>query len=174
MGYDNHLRLDPLQTEKISKLWGSQFPITEEQARDILNGDFVAQPEEKEEDMSFTNQAARELAEELLADQSKRGLRETVETAIENLKALIADTDCGSTLTFMKTKDDGKQHYFYACVKNGGKWYTTAQNPRVLEDDNALIAWLIGLEIYEAPMLEVTPPAHRHELANPIETTAEG
>lgn len=166
----DELRLDPLEVERLQQHYRTPFSaLTSDELSRLL---FNLKPEEKEEDMSFTNPAARELARELLTDKSKRDLREVVEAAIDNLSALVADTDCDSTLTFMKTNDEG-QHYFYAAVKNGDKWYTTAQAPRILEDDDALIEWLIGLEIWEAPQLEVTPPSHRHELSNPIETTAD-
>jgi hypothetical protein len=119
----------------------------------------------------FHNPHAQDLAREILDNRTTAGLRDKVEAAVAHLTELVADTQCGSTLTFMKVTDNGK-HYFYAAVKNGEKWYTTAQNPRVLEDDDRLIEWLIGLEIWEAPQLEVTTSRHAHELSAPIETTA--
>lgn len=121
--------------------------------------------------MPFHNPHAQDLAREILHDRTTTGLRAKVEGAVEHLTELVAETGCGSTLTFMKEGEDGT-HYFYAAVKNGETWYTTARDPRVLHGDDELIAWLVGLEIWEAPQLELTPSRHGKELSNPIEATA--
>ena len=112
------------------------------------------EPTDKDNDMAFTNPQAAEIAREILDEQTKGELRSTVEAAVHELTNLLADTDCGSTLTFVK-HNDGGQHYYYAAVKSGGKWYTTAERPRVLRDDAAMIEWLIGLEIYAGTQLEL-------------------
>lgn len=128
---------------------------------------------EERQEMSWQNPAAAKLAREILNDKTEGALREKVTEAVAHLSELVADTECGSTLTFMKTNDDGK-HYFYACVKNGERWYTTAQAPRVLDSDDELIEWMIGLEIFEPAQLEVQASKHVHALAAgaPIEATA--
>lgn len=105
--------------------------------------------------MTFTNPNAAKLAREILDDEEKEQLKEVVTAAVTELRVLVADTKCGSTLTFKKESDDGK-HFFYAAVKSGSKWYTTAHAPRVLDSDDDLIEWLIGLEIYKRPQLELT------------------
>lgn len=127
--------------------------------------------QDKDNDManSWTNPDAAEIARDILRDKTKGALRGRVEAAVEALQALVSDTQCGSTLTFMKTLDGGG-HYFYAAVKNGDKWYTTANNPRVIQGDDDFITWLIGLEIYETDQIEIAPSAHLHAL--PVETTA--
>lgn len=119
---------------------------------------------------AFHNPDAQDLAREILSDKNKESLRGKVSEAVAHLQKLISDTECGATLTFMKVAEKG-QHYFYAVVKNGQKWYTTAQSPRILNNDDQLIEWLIGLEIFEVPQLQVTASQHTAELA-PIEATA--
>lgn len=140
------------------------IPNLQYYVRPIFN---LQTPEEKEMS-SFINQAAQELAREFLSDRTKTELRGKVEQAVEHLQELVSDTQCGSTLTFMKTNEAGN-HYFYAAVKNGERWFTTAQNPRILDDDDHLIEWLIGLEIWEAPQLQLTENRHAAELAAPID-----
>jgi hypothetical protein len=121
-------------------------------------GTVTIKQQDKDNDMAFTNPQAAEIAREILDEKTRGELRSTVEAAVAELTTFLMDTDCGSTLTFVKHNDQGK-HYYYAAVKNGGKWYTTAQSPRVIEDDDALIEWLIGLEIYTAPQLELKATA---------------
>lgn len=146
--------------------WAFDPPVTSQR----LTTHF--QSEETDMPASWSNQAAADLAREILQDKSKGELKDRVEQAVVHLQELISETECGATLTFVKTKDEGKKHYFYAAVKNGEKWYTTAANPRILENDDALITWLIGLEIWEAPQLDIRRNSYHAELASPIEATA--
>lgn len=111
--------------------------------------------EEVEEDMDWTNPQAGGIAREILTEQKKEGLREEVTAAVAHLQEMIAGASCGSVFTFRKSNESGK-HYWYAAIKNGGKWYTTAQNPRILPDDEAFIEWLITLEAWKSEWLELT------------------
>jgi hypothetical protein len=126
--------------------------------------------EEQVQDMSWQNPQAAQLAREILDEETRSKLKETVTEAVRALREQLTDAPCGSVYSFMKTNDKG-DHYWYACIKNGGKWYTTAQNPRVLQDDNQLIEWLISLEVYESPVAELTP-GHGHADAAAIEATS--
>lgn len=104
---------------------------------------------DKDNDMpSFTNPAAAALAREILDKDVKDRLRTRVEGAIVNLRTQLAGANCGSVFSFRKENDQGK-HYWYAAIKNGGRWYTTAQAPRVLQNNEEFIEWLIGLEIFD-------------------------
>jgi hypothetical protein len=105
--------------------------------------------QDKEDDMTktFTNQAAAELAAEILKEQEKDTLKTKVEGAIELLQEMLVDCDDGSTLTFFRQENEDSQRYYYAAVKSVGRWFTTAAD-RVKENDAALIEWLIGLEVY--------------------------
>lgn len=120
---------------------------------------------------TFYNQDAQDLAHEILSDKTRDELRGRVEATIARLQDLIEGTSCGSTLTFKKENDEGK-HYYYAAVKNGGRWYTTARDPRVLESDDQLIEWLIGLEIWDSSNSIALGSGSESEHL-PIETTAE-
>ena len=111
--------------------------------------------EEEREEMTWTNPEARDIAREILSEKKKGALREEVEAAVSHLQEMIAGATCGSVFTFRKTGDNGK-HYWYAAIKNGDRWYTTAQNPRQLDDDNAFIEWLITLEAWKSEGLELT------------------
>jgi hypothetical protein len=123
-----------------------------------LNQPVIYPTKTKDNDMSFTNPQAAEIAREILDEQTKGDLRERVTAAVAHLTELIKDTTDGSVLTFAKVSDGGKR-FHYATVKSGGHWYTTSERPRVLHNDGQLIEWLIGLEIYEDNQLELRPGA---------------
>lgn len=112
----------------------------------------------KDNDMSFTNPQAAEIAREILDEQTKGDLRERVTAAVAHLTELVKDTNDGSGLTFVKVADNGKR-FHYVTVKSGGHGYTSAERPRILHNDGQLIEWLIGLEIYEDNQMELRPGA---------------
>lgn len=108
----------------------------------------------KDDDMAFTNPQAAEIAREILDEETKGKLRERVTEAVATLREQITGAACGSVFSFRKDNDQGK-HYWYAAIKNGDKWYTTAGDIRggrlTLDSDEDFITWLIGLEVYDSP-----------------------
>lgn len=112
-------------------------------------------PEEVQE-MAWTNPEARDIAREILSEKKKEELRGEVTEAVQRLQELIGGSSCGSVFTFRKTNEENGKHYWYAAIKNGDKWFTTAQNPRQLESDEAFIEWLITLEAWKSEGLELT------------------
>ena len=128
--------------------------------------------EEERQEMEWSSPDARDIAREILSEEKREGLREKVTEAIAGYREMLADAHCGSVFSFMKKNDKG-EHYWYAAIKNGGKWYTTAQSPRVLENDDALIEWLVLLQAYESEATELTAGAAHKALAlGPVDTTA--
>lgn len=127
-------------------------------------------PEERQE-MTWTNPEARDIAREILSEKKKDELRVEVTEAVANLQEMVAGSACGSVFTFRKTNDGGR-HYWYAAIKNGGKWYTTANNPRILDNDELFIEWLISLEAWKSEGLELQLPAGVSPERPVLETTA--
>jgi hypothetical protein len=98
--------------------------------------------------MKFVNHEAQELASEILAGRRTEGLRERVEAAVAHLSDLFAGAGDGSVFSFARTADNGRV-YHYAAIKSGGVWYSTGNATALTGgDDDALITWLVGLEIY--------------------------
>jgi hypothetical protein len=123
----------------------------------------IKQPtKDKDNDMKYTNEEAKKLANEILAERRTEGLRERVEAAVTHLTELFAGAGDGSVFSFAREFDEKTWHY--AAIKSGGKWFSTG-NVTALQaaTDDELITWLIGLEIYaESDMLAVaktTQPA---------------
>lgn len=128
--------------------------------------------EEERQEMAWSDTDAQEIARDILREQKKEGLREKVTAAVAGYREMLAGANCGSVFSFMKVNEKG-DHYWYAAIKNGGKWYTTAQSPRVLEDDDAFIEWLVLLQAYESEATELTQgAAHKALELGPIDTTA--
>ena len=128
--------------------------------------------QEEKQEMAWTNPEARDIAREIIHEEKREGLREKITEVVANYRKMLEGAHCGSVFSFMKLNDEGK-HYWYAAIKNGGKWYTTAHDPRVLEDDDALITWLVALEAYESEASELTVGAAHTALAlGPIDSTA--
>ena len=122
--------------------------------------------------MTWSNPEAADIAREILQDEKREGLREKITEAVAHYRAMLADAHCGSVFSFMKENDEGK-HYWYAAIKNGDKWYTTAQNPRVIDSDDAFITWLVGLGAHESKATELTQGAAKTALAlGPIEASS--
>ena len=127
-------------------------------------------PEEVQE-MAWSNPEAADIAREILTDAKREGLREKITEAVADYRKMLEGAHCGSVFSFMKESDDGK-HYWYAAIKNGDKWYTTA-NPRILNSDDEFITWLVGLGAHESKASELTVGAAHEALAlGPIEATA--
>lgn len=112
--------------------------------------------EEEVQEMAWTNPEARDIAREILSEQKKEELRAEVTEAVRHLQEMVAGSSCGSVFTFRKTNEENGKHYWYAAIKNGDRWYTTAQNPRQLDSDEAFIEWLITLEAWKSEGLELT------------------
>lgn len=128
--------------------------------------------EEEKQEMEWVNREAAEVAADILSDERKSAMKEAVAAAVAHFREMLEGASCGSVFRFRKDNDEGK-HYWYAAIKSGKAWYTTANTgPRVLEDDDALIHWLISLGAHEAPADLSQGEAHVKELAGPIETTA--
>ena len=167
-GYMHHVfstdHTSPL-TPDLSQLIGREFQIT-----------VPKQPTEEEvQEMSWTNPEARDIAREILSEKKKEALRGEVTAAVATLTEMVADAKCGSVFTFRKTNEENGKHYWYAAIKNGDKWFTTAQSPRQLDNDEAFIEWLINLEAWKSEGLELTQgsiPEHRMLEATATDTTA--
>jgi hypothetical protein len=115
------------------------------------------QTEEEVQEMGWTNPEARDIAREILSEKKREELRGEVTEAVAHLTELIEGATCGSVFTFRKTNEETGKHYWYAAIKNGDRWYTTAQNPRQLDSDEAFIEWLITLEAWRSEGLELIP-----------------
>lgn len=125
---------------------------------------------DKVDDMAnFTNPAAAALAREILSEQERETLRGTVQGAIDTLREQLTDAPAGTIYSFAKISAAGTTYYYAAIKGERGKWFTTAASPRVLENDSELIEWLISLEVYAAPMSQLTMG---QEAAGAIEATA--
>lgn len=116
----------------------------------------------KDNDMKLVNTEAQDLAAEILSGRRTEGLRERVEAAVTHLSGLFAGAGDGSIFSF--GRDVSGRTYHYAAIKSGGKWFSTGNSTALKGgDDDELITWLIGLEIYGADDLlaidTVTVPA---------------
>lgn len=132
----------------------------------------TAPTQEERQEMAWQNPEAADIAREILQNEMREGLREKVGEAVAHYREMLEGAHCGSVFSFMKENDEGK-HYWYAAVKNGDKWYTTAQNPRVINSDDEFITWLIGLGAHESKAAELTVGAAHTALAlGPIDSTA--
>jgi hypothetical protein len=116
---------------------------------------FTSPPTDKDNDMKYTNEEAKKLANEILAERRTEGLREQVEAAVAHLTELFAGAGDGSVFSFAREFDEKTWHY--AAIKSGGKWFSTGSVTALqAATDDELITWLIGLEIYaESDMLAV-------------------
>ena len=164
-GYSSHV----FKVNTTDRLIPDLTQISADQLRTIFN---QPTPEERQE-MTWSNPEAADIAREILQDEKREGLREKITEAVAHYRAMLADAHCGSVFSFMKENDEGK-HYWYAAIKNGDKWYTTAQNPRVIDNDDKLIEWLVGLGAHESKAAELTEgAAHRAAMAlGPIDTSS--
>jgi hypothetical protein len=107
--------------------------------------------EEERAEMSWTNPEAATLAREILTQEKMDALRDRVTEEVAQYRVLLAGANCGSVFSFKKTHpEDASKHYWYAAIKSGDAWYTTARDKRVIESDEALIEWLISLGAMEA------------------------
>lgn len=95
------------------------------------------------------NHDAEDLAREILTERKTEGLRERVAAAVEHLAEMFAGAGDGSVFSF--AKEVGGRTYHYAAIKSGRKWYSTGSKTALQgTDDDGLITWLVGLEIYGA------------------------
>jgi hypothetical protein len=96
--------------------------------------------EEERAEMSWTNPEAATLAREILTQEKMDALRDRVTEEVAQYRVLLAGANCGSVFSFKKTHpEDASKHYWYAAIKSGDAWYTTARDKRVIESDEALI-----------------------------------
>ena len=147
----------------------TQMQITPEALRQLKES--LQTPEERQE-MQWQNPEAADIAREILTDAKREGLREKITEAVAHYREMLEGAHCGSVFSFVKENDEGK-HYWYAAIKNGDKWYTTAYSPRVINSDDEFITWLVGLGAHESKASELTVGAAHEALAlGPIETTA--
>jgi hypothetical protein len=96
----------------------------------------------------FINREAADLAADILSERKTDGLRDKVKVAVDELAEYFADVGDGSVFSFARTIDERTFHF--AAIKSGGLWYSTG-SARALSggDDDALITWLVSLEIYD-------------------------
>lgn len=107
----------------------------------------LIQPKKEDNDMKLTNVEAQDLARDILSGRRTKGLRERVEVAVEHLTELFTGVGDGSVFSF--GRDIGGRTYHYAAIKSGGKWFSTGNSTALKDgDDDDLITWLVGLEIY--------------------------